>query len=387
MEKKSIEDLTGQFRRISENKYNIPEWLDTSTNKKIFGYFCTYFPVEMVHAAGMLPVRIMGERKRLLYVDAYLPSFGCSFVRTALELGLDGSLDYLAGVGFSHTCDSIQVLSGIWDKVIKGQFVTNIIFPAKLDDPESHGFLVRELQLFKNRLEEYLGVSIKEEQLWEGIHVFEKKRKLFENLYQWRRKNPGILKGSDILNAVNAGMLMEPAEHNKLLEHLLFHLSKEDRPKHETDRFAKVVLAGNICAFPDIIDLIEDSGALVVDDNLCTGSRSFLRSGNGPESQEEKDALSCIARTYLNKFSCPAKYNSEIRRDETLLSIVENASADGVIFLLLRLCEPYSYDYTFLKKALDKRGYPSLVIEYEQQTESFDQIQTRVEAFVENIKN
>jgi bcr-type benzoyl-CoA reductase subunit C len=387
MEEKSIEDLTVQFRRISENKYNIPERLDTSPKKKKFGYFCTYFPVEIVHAAGMLPVRILGERKRLLYVDAYLPSFGCSFVRTALELGLDGSLDSLSGVGFSHTCDSIQVLSGIWGKVIKGQFVTNIIFPAKLDEPESHRFLVRELQLFKNRLEEYLGVSIKEEQLWEGIHVFEKKRKLLEDLYQWRRKHPGILKGSDILNAVNSGMLMEPEEHNELLEQLLFDLSRKDTPKHKTDRFAKVVLAGNICAFPDIIDLIEDSGALVVDDNLCTGSRSFLRSGNKSESQEEKDALSYIGRIYLNKVSCPVKYNSQIKRDETLLSIVENSASDGVIFLLLRLCEPYSYDYTFLKKALDKKGYPSLVIEYEQQTESFDQIQTRVEAFVESIKN
>ena len=322
----------------------------------------------------------------MLHVDGYLPSFGCSFVRTALELGLDGTLKCLAGVGFSHTCDSIQVLSGIWSQVLQDQFVTNIIFPEKLEEPESHRFLVKELELFRNNLEEYFEVSIKEDQLWKSIDIYEKKRQLLAQLYQWRRVNPGALKGSDILNVVNSGMLMEPEKHNRLLEELLSHLSKKELSKNNTNRLAKVVLAGNICAFPDIIDLIEDSGALVVDDNLCTGSRSFSMSGS-LELKRGKDPLSYIAGTYLDKFSCPVKYNAQIKRDETLLSIVDNSKADGVIFLLLRLCEPYSYDYTFLKKALDKKACPSLVIEYEQQTESFDQIQTRIEAFVENIKN
>jgi bcr-type benzoyl-CoA reductase subunit C len=387
MEDRYLEELTSQFREAAQNRYSIAEKLSTSQKKKIFGYFCTYFPVEIAHASGMLPFRILGDRKRLLHVDAYLPSFGCSFVRTALELALDGTLNYLSGVGFSHTCDSIQVLSGVWSQVLNEHFVTNIIFPTKLDEPESHSFLVKELELFKNNLEEYLGKSIKEDRLWASINIYEKKRRLLEQLYQWRRTNPGVLKGGDILNVVNSGMLMEPEAHNKLLENLLLHISKKDVSKNNANKLAKVVLAGNICAFPDLIDLIEDSGALVVDDNLCTGSRSFLSSINGLESRKEEDAISYIARTYLDKFSCPAKYNSQVRRDESLLSLVANSKADGVIFLLLRLCEPYSYDYTFLKKALDKKAYPSLVIEYEQQTEFFDQIQTRVEAFVENIKN
>jgi bcr-type benzoyl-CoA reductase subunit C len=387
MEDKTIEELTARFNEVSQNKYNISDWAGPSTNNKIFGYFCTYFPVEIVHAAGMLPFRILGDRKRLLYVDAHLPSFGCSFVRTALELALDGTLNYIAGIGFSHTCDSIQVLSGVWSQVLNNHFVTNIIFPAKLDEPESLRFLVKELHLFMNNLEKYFGVSIKEEKLWESIDIYDKKRLLLEQLYQWRRDHPGGIKGSEILNVVNSGMLMDPEEHNTLLEKLLLHLNEKDVPEYEAEGFAKVVLSGNICAFPDIINLIEDSGALVVDDNLCTGSRCFSKFGNTLKSGDKDYALSHVARTYLNKSSCPAKYNAQVKQDETLLSIVEKSNADGVIFLLLRLCEPYSYEYTFLKKALDNRGYPSLVIEYEQQTEFFDQIQTRVEAFVENIKN
>ncbi len=380
-----IEDLLLEFCNISEDRCAGREAQKTLP-KKIFGYFCTYFPVEIVHAAGLLPMRILGERKSLVHVDAYLPSFGCSFVRTAMELVLDGSLDHLSGVGFSHTCDSIQVLSGVWSTVFKNQFVTNIIFPSKLNDPASFRFLLRELELFKKSLEEFLDISIGEEQLRNSIHVYQKKRSLLNDLYGLRKRYSGSLKGSDILSVVNSGMLMDPEHHNRMLEQLLDLVKESAAPEEDWQSRAKVVLAGNICAFPDIVKIIEDSGAVVVDDLLCTGARSFMRAADSHESAEETDALSYIAGLYLNKFPCPAKYHSEIKRDEALLASVEDSGAEGVIFLLIRLCDPYAHDYTLLKKTLVKKGCPSLVVEYEQQTSSFEQIQTRVGAFVESIK-
>jgi bcr-type benzoyl-CoA reductase subunit C len=355
-------------------------------DQRVFGYFCTYFPVELVHAAGLLPIRILGERKPLVYVDAYLPSFGCSFVRTAMELGLDGSLNHLSGIGFSHTCDSMQVLSGLWGMVFKDQLVHNILFPSKLNDPGSFRFLLNELQLFRRRLEEYTGAAIDEAQLWNSIHIYQKKRALLNELYELRKRCPGALKGSDLLRVVKSGVLSDPEQHNRLLERLLPHVRESAAAKGGGHNAVKVVLAGNFCAFPDIVEIIEGCGAVVVDDQLCTGARSFMNVVDRPESAEETDALSHIAGVYLNKFPCPAKYHSEVRRDNELFSAVTDSGADGVIFLLIRLCDPYAYDYTFLKKALGNKGYPSLVVEYEQQTESFEQLQTRVEAFVESIK-
>lgn len=99
-----------------------------------------------------------------------------------------------------------------------------------------------------------------------------------------------------------------------------------------------------------------------------------------------ESALSFLARTYLKKSPCPVKADSQSRRDDILLSIIKNSKADGVIFILLKLCDTHSLNFNFLKKALDKEGFPYIVIEYEQQTKSYQQIQTRVEAFVETIK-
>lgn len=382
-----MEEVLLRFSEICEDRYELPKQLKAESQKKVFGYFCTYFSAELIHAAGMLPIRILGDKRKLLYTEAHMPSFGCSFVRTALELGLSGSLDYLDGVIFSHTCDSHRVLSDVWRQIFNHQFITNIIFPVKLNNPHSYQFLVKELKSFKRRLEEYLGIFIKKDKLWESIQIYEKNRELLKGVYLWRRKNQGILRGSDILNMVISSMMIPKEEHNKLLTELISALRENKVSPRETGALARVVLAGNICAFPDIINVIEDSNALVVDDNLCTGSRYFLDGANYPQDVHQRgDPLAFIAQKYLGKSPCPIKYDPEFSREQALLDVVEKSKADGVVFLLLRSCDPYSFDYPRLKKALDKEGYPSLVIEYDQQTASFHQIQTRVEAFVEMVK-
>ncbi len=381
------EDVLLRFSEICENRYELPKQLKAESGKRVFGYFCTYFPAELIHAAGMLPIRILGDRRKLLYTEAHMPSFGCSFVRSALELGLDGTLDYLDGVIFSHTCDSNRVLSDIWRQIFNNQFVANIIFPVKLNNPHSYQFLLKEIKSFKSKLEEYLGISIKRDKLWESIQIYEKNRELLKAVYLWRGENQGILRGSDILNIVISSMVIPKEEHNKLLEELISNLKQNKVSPRETEALARVVLTGNICAFPDIINVIEDSNALVVDDNLCTGSRYFLDGANYVQDfHRGGDPLAYIARKYLGKSPCPTKYDSEFSREQALLDMVEKSKADGVVFLLLRSCDPYSFDYPLLKKALDKQGYPSLVIEYDQQTASFQQVQTRVEAFVEIVK-
>lgn len=382
-----IEKELSLFNEILEKKHEVSKRFKSQEPREIVGYFCSYFPEEIVHAAGMIPIRILGGKKKLINTEAYLPSFGCSFVRTALELGLSGELDYLSGVVFSHTCDSIQVLSDIWRDIFKDQFVANIIFPVKLNDPHAHSFLINELETFKRRLETYLGRSIEEEAIWDSIQVYEKNRNLLEQLYKWRKEHPGVLRGSDMLKIVIASMLVRKEEHNEILEHLLETLINGIFPQSNMEGKALVLLAGNICAFPDIVDVIEDSKTVIIDDDLCTGSRYFSSwQDNATPKGKEETALSFVARTYMDKSPCPAKYSSDLCKDGFLLDKVENCKADGVIFILLKLCDPYSHDSTFLKKALEKKGYPFIVIEHEQQTESYRQLQTRVEAFAETIK-
>ena len=60
-------------------------------------------------------------------------------------------------------------------------------------------------------------------------------------------------------------------------------------------------------------------------------------------------------------------------------------SADGVIFLLLKFCDPHAFDYPYLKDALDKAKIPNLLLEVEDQPQAQGQMKTRIEAFMEAL--
>ena len=361
----------------------------TSADKDLpaIGYFCTYFPAEIIHAANMLAVRITGDNQELLHVESHIPSFACSFVRSSLELALNSKLDHLAGVVFSHTCDTIQVLSDVWQNIYPNKFVDDIPFPTRLDTPAASLYLAEELRRFADRLEKYFAVSLSHEMLWKSIDIFSENKKLLTELYNWRRQHPSILKAEEIFHAVNAATCMDRQEHSRLMKELLLELTNFNNTEDDPDGSVKIFLIGNVCHSSEFVKLIEDSNCTIVDDDLCTGSRSFLNFMEDNENLDRPpDPFDYLAKVYIAKSPCPSKFNRRISRAEVIIDRLQKSQAEGVIFLLIRLCDPHYSDYTHLSNALKAKGYPTLLIEYEQQTRSFQQLKTRVEAFSEVIK-
>jgi benzoyl-CoA reductase/2-hydroxyglutaryl-CoA dehydratase subunit BcrC/BadD/HgdB len=63
--------------------------------------------------------------------------------------------------------------------------------------------------------------------------------------------------------------------------------------------------------------------------------------------------------------------------------MIEKSRAQGVIFVLLKFCDPHAFDFPYIKELLDRQGIPSLLLEIEDQQTSLEQLKTRVEAFIE----
>ena len=84
------------------------------TGGKVVGTLCSYAPEELILAAGALGFRVFGSSAAISRADAHLQAYSCSLVRGALEDALAGRLDFIDGMVFPHTCDSIQRLSDIW---------------------------------------------------------------------------------------------------------------------------------------------------------------------------------------------------------------------------------------------------------------------------------
>jgi benzoyl-CoA reductase/2-hydroxyglutaryl-CoA dehydratase subunit BcrC/BadD/HgdB len=118
----------------------------------------------------------------------------------------------------------------------------------------------------------------------------------------------------------------------------------------------------------------------VVGDDLCTGSRYF--SGM---IDEKTDPVTALAERLLERVVCPAKHGGLTDRADHLIRLAREKRAQGVVFFLLKFCDPHAFDYPYLKEALDRAGISSMVIEVEDRLPSDGQLRTRFEAFIEMI--
>ena len=92
---------------------SVRTWKAEHPGRKAIGYLPIYVPREIIHAAGMLPVGVMGSGDlEIVKGDAYFQSYICRIPRSTIELGLNGALDPLDGMLFPSTCDVIRNLSG-----------------------------------------------------------------------------------------------------------------------------------------------------------------------------------------------------------------------------------------------------------------------------------
>ena len=114
-------DVRNTISRYRETLENSPldlvkDWKQAHPKTKVVGCYPVYTPVELIHAAGMLPVGIIGAGNRLeiAHADSRFQSFVCSIVKSTLELGLTERLKFLDGIVFHSICDPARNLGSVF---------------------------------------------------------------------------------------------------------------------------------------------------------------------------------------------------------------------------------------------------------------------------------
>ena len=370
-----MEEIT-EIKNITADPYAYCRKYKDETGKKIVGYTCSYTPEELIYAAGALPFRIFGTNQDIRLADANLQSYCCSLVRGILEEALSNRLDFIDGVIFPHTCDSIQRLSDIWRINVKQKFHIDFVLPVKLNTASARQYLFDILEKLKNDLERALSVQITDATLADAVKTYNQIRALMKRLYALRIQRPAIISGSDFHSIIKAAMMMDRKIFLKTIEKIVTQIETSDRKVISGDK--RLVLAGSVCSHPEIYDIIEQAGGIVVGDDLCTGSRYFEG-----VMDENVSPMEAIARRYLNRPVCPAKHNGLTNRGENIIRIVRESKADGVVFLLLKFCDPHAFDYPDIKAMLDKENIPCMLLDMEEQLPAEAQLQTRFETFIQ----
>ncbi len=365
---------------IAERIKEIKEW-KKENDGVVLGYLCTYAPEEIIYAAGVLPYRVFGTGARTESADNHLQAYACSLVRSAMGEALEGDLDFLDGAVFPHTCDSIQRLSDIWRLNAGMKFHFDVVHPVKLNTHGARKYMGDILNLFRRQLGEALGKEITDKELSDSIRLFNRFRLMMKELYQIREERPDILSGADIFSVLRASMTMDRRRFALLLEQFLKDINEQKQKPSDKPLPPGLILTGGVCDHPDIYAIIEEAGAYVCYDDLCSGSRSFAG-----QIEENISPVAAITERYFERIECPAKHRSITSRGDNLAALVKEKSAKGVIILQLKFCDPHSFDYPYIKETLDNENIPSLLIEVEDPSRALGALKTRVETFVEMVK-
>jgi benzoyl-CoA reductase subunit C len=382
----NVQQIVARCQALFEDLHfnAVKEWKAAAPGRKAIGYMPLYVPREIVHAAGMLPVGILGggDQIEVIQGDAYYQSYICRIPRSTLELGLTGRLDCLDGMLFPSICDVIRNLSGMWQIMFPGKYVRYFDVPQNFDDKIGGEFYLHELQGLRDDLGKLAGAPIADDALRASIAVYNENRRAMRDLYAFRSQKPWQAPTSEVYLVTRAGMVLPPEEHTRLVRDYIAAADAEDRPKRDN---ARIALTGSFCEQPPLalIKSIEMSGCYIVDDDFMLVMRWIM--GDVPETGDPLDALS---KAFLHQsVSTASKW--EDKREEKgqyLLKQVKNTAAEGVIFAAASFCDPALLDRPMLLDVLGKHKVPYTAFKFAENTGQMAPIREQAGTFADSIK-
>lgn len=346
-----------------------------SRGTKVVGYFCIYAPVEMVQAAGAIPVRLMrGGHAAEEAGERYLRSDACSYCNACMgNFELDPVYKQVDAVVGVNTCDMMRRLP----EAIERNFGVRVLqlYMPRTSEPLPHRLaeFKRQLEHLAEELARLTGSSVGVERLESEIAAFNRLRDMLWQASDTRRANLPLLSGSTMFDLAATAWLLGPIKAVSLIEEVLRIIAA--RPHPETRR-PRLMLGGSMLTEDDrwLLDMVEEK-ADIVTDILCTGTRWFAE-----EIPADGAVLDRLARFYFSRPCVHRRPNSALY--EYAQDLARDFRVQGLVYKTLLYCDPWNFEARRLQEAL---GVPMLHLDTDYSTENREQVRTRVEAFLETL--
>jgi benzoyl-CoA reductase subunit C len=348
------------------------------TGGKVLGYLCSNLPEELLCAAGVLPVRLLGSNEVDDLTGNYIFQAGfCNFSRDCFAQALRGRYDYLDGVVIAQCCPHTREVFINWQELHPEKYFYQLESPMYLQNPHAQKYLESEIGDLKKSLEVWTGQAITFSALDKAISECNRNRSLMMQVFDFLKEDKPRISEAEAAEIALAGFLTDKVEHNRLLEGALAEISA--RPAGNLAR-PRLMLLGSVNTDIAMINFIDSLGGKVVIDDYCTGNRYYQQ-----EVVPGENRIAALAARLIEKPPCPLKDIPERKRVTHILNLVDSFRVQGIIYTIQRQCDAHGLDYPALASALKQKGVPLLKLEMDS-TLPVGQFRTRIEAFLEMIE-
>ena len=355
--------------------------------RPVVGTFCVFVPEELILAAGGICIGLCGGSPGPIPdAEKVLPRNICPMVKSAYGFKAAKVCPYFQAVDFVYgetTCDAKKKTWEILDREVP----TYVMEIPQMKRERDRVLWLEEVKDFKKKMESVIGKTISSDDITKATKVMNAKRKALQRLNDMRAHNPSPISGKDVLLIEQIAFYDDPVRFAEKVNALCDEL--DERVKKGIGVAPKtaprILVSGVPMAMPNwkVHNLIENGGGIVVNEESCIGTRYFKDLMDESNGSIEKQLVNLTDRYMKIDCSCFTPNNERI---DQVIKEYRDSKAQGVVHYSLQFCHTYNIEAIRIKEVCEKNNIPFISIESDYSAEDVGQLQTRIEAFLEQVK-
>jgi benzoyl-CoA reductase/2-hydroxyglutaryl-CoA dehydratase subunit BcrC/BadD/HgdB len=323
----------------------------------LVGYFLNAVPVELILAAGLDPIRLVGDSaQRSPLIETYLEEYFDGEVQALFGAAMEGEFADVSLLVIPRTAETYLQLYYFLQEIPKWEPQAQVPPLHLFDLLQTPHWTVAQYDLGRmralaRRLEALGGRRIDDVSLGAAIRTCNRLRLLLQDASALWHAHAPRLSGSDALAVIAAASILHPDDAIATVQALL-----ADPPPPITDERPRVLLKGSPQSDVRVTALIEDAGARIVAHDHVAGDTTF-----DTLVREDADPWEALVHHYQLGIPGLRAYPQSVQ-DQRFLALVERSRADAVIFFHDQHDDTLGWEYPDQKRLLGARGIPSLFL-------------------------
>lgn len=352
--------------------------------KKVAGVFCTYTPVEIMLAAGAVPVGICAfSDETTAEAEQVLPRNLCPLIKSSYGFAITEKCPYMYFADLivgETTCDGKKKM---YEHLAEIKNVHVMQLPQNQEGETSKEMWYKEVLLLKEKIEKEFDAVISDEDIKKAIKTKNDERRLLKELYELSKACPPPISGTEQLKVLYGSQFKFDYDVKiKELRSIIDKIKQDyENGVENVPKTAKRILitgcplAG---ATEKIVTAIEESGGVVVAYENCIGVKTAERFVD-----ENEEPYKALADRYL-QIGCSVMTPNN-NRNALLSGLVSEFKVDGVVEMTLQACHTYNVETAGIRKLMQKENVPFISVETDYSASDTAQLKTRLAAFIEML--
>lgn len=350
---------------------------------RVVGVFCSFVPVEILMAGGAVNASLCASSEQPIpAAETKLPRNLCPLIKASYGFALTDTCPYFYFADLivgETTCDGKKKMFELMNE-LKETYVMQL--PAQRNE-RGLDLWKKEIIALKEKLEDFYGIQITEEDIKKAIRLKNRERKAMLRFMELGKLYPSPISGYEISTVSDSlGFNFDMEDRIRRVEERTKEVLKdwEENYKGKTSKRPRLLITGcpNGGVRDKIIRTVEEMGADVVAFDSCSGTREKVE-----EVDETMPVFDALAKKYLN-INCSVMSPNDSRQGY-IKEMIHDYQVDGVVEIILQSCHTYNIEAHFVKRTVESEGIPYLMIETDYSKSDQGQIATRLEALLETL--